>query len=84
MENSTPTKIVSRVALSPNSKDSTCIIRLEVILNSDYKRRLFSSSKDGTDKRALTWKLLLAKSSQLRVVRQKLFAVSAIEKTKNN
>jgi len=50
MANSTPTKIVSRVALSPNSKDSTCIVCLEVILNPDYKRRLFSNSKDGTNK----------------------------------
>ena len=39
----TPTKSVSRVSLSPKSKESICILCAESILNSSFRRRLFTS-----------------------------------------
>ena len=38
----TPTKTVSRVSLSPKSKEGTCILCAEYILDSSFRRRLFT------------------------------------------
>ena len=40
----TPTKYVSRVSLSPKSKESICILCAESVLNSSFRRRLFTRS----------------------------------------
>ena len=40
----TPTKSVSRVSLSPKSKESICILCAESVLNSSFRRRLFTRS----------------------------------------
>ena len=39
----TPTKSVSRVSLSPKSEESICILCAESVLNSSFRRRLFTS-----------------------------------------
>ena len=38
----TPTKTVSRVNLSPNSKEVVCVLCVEGVLNPNYRRKLFS------------------------------------------
>ena len=38
----TPTKTVSRVNLSPNSKEVVCVLCVEGVLNPNYWRQLFS------------------------------------------
>ena len=40
----TPTKTISRVNLSPKSKETVCILCVEVVSNPDYRRKLFSGS----------------------------------------
>ena len=40
----TPTKSVSRVSLSPKSKESICILCAESVLNVSFRRRLFTRS----------------------------------------
>ena len=40
----TPTKTISRVNISPKTKEAVCILCLEAVSNPDYRRKLFSGS----------------------------------------
>ena len=40
----TPTKTISRVNISPKSKETVCILCVEAISNPEYRRKLFSGS----------------------------------------
>ena len=40
----TPTKTIARVNISPKSKETVCILCVEVVSNPDYRRKLFSGS----------------------------------------
>ena len=40
----TPTKTISRVNISPKSKETVCILRVEAVSNPDYRHKLFSGS----------------------------------------
>lgn len=40
----TPTKTISRVNIFPKSKETVCILCVEVVSNPEYRRKLFSGS----------------------------------------
>ena len=43
-DDSTPSKTISLVNISPKSKETVCILCVEVVSNPDYRRKLFSGS----------------------------------------
>ena len=74
----TSTTAVCRVTLSPNSKETNCVLCVENVSNPNYRRGL---SKDSSLKRAWIWKSSLARNSTEKAVWLILFVETAPETT---
>ena len=58
---STPTKSIERVCVSPSSKEQICLLCAKVVSNSDFRRKLTTSGGQKTTKTCLTLESTLGK-----------------------